>query len=202
MKLSVRAALALLVLASTATACTDSSSSPLEPVSLKGGSGGGGGGGGGGGKGGGTPAPVVPVYAVIDRVSAAATCTAGSSMTVSLRSGRDNRIEAVIVGTAAAAPTGPAVFPSLFPQTSLGGYETFRIADDAQGVTAMSFGGTQGLSTVGYTITNLGRGVQPGTYTFTFTATNYQQNGVIDYIYLQTLPPHETCTATLTTTAR
>jgi hypothetical protein len=123
-------------------------------------------------------------------------------MSVSLRSGRDNRIEGVIVATAAAAPTGPAIPPSLFPQTSLGGWQTFRIADDTQGVTAMSFGGTQGLSTASYQITNLGRGVPPGTYTFVFTAVNYQQNGVVDYLYLQTLPPHEICTATLTTTAR
>ena len=205
MKHTIRTALSLLALASLATACTDAASSPMDPSpSLKGGSAAGGGGGG-GGKGGRTPTPPpppAPVYATIDRVSAAATCTAGSSMTVSLRSALDNRIEAVIVATAAAEPTGPAVFPSLFPQTSLGGYETFRIADDTQGVTAMSFGGTKGLSTVSYTTTNLGRGVQPGTYTFTFTATNYQQNGVIDYIYLQTLPPHEICTATLTTTAR
>ena len=195
---SVRSVLSLLVLATVATACTDSASSPLEPVSLKGGSAAGGKGG--GGKGGTTPVPPpapAPVYGRITTVGAAATCTAGSSMSVTLRRGLDDRIEAVIVAQAAAEPTGPAVFPSLFPQTSLGGWQTFRIADDAQAATVMSFGGTKGLSTTSYQITNLGRGLPPGNYTFTFTATNYQENGVIDYLYLQTLPPHETCTATL-----
>lgn len=122
-------------------------------------------------------------------------------MSVTLRRGFQDRIEAVIVATASATPTGPAVPPSLFPQTSLGGWQTFRIADEVAGVTAMSFGGTQGLSTTTYQITNLGRSVAPGSYTFVFTAVNYQQNGVVDYLYLQTLPPHETCTATLNVTA-
>jgi hypothetical protein len=193
---TVRQFATLITLAFAATACADSSASPLEPVALKNGSKG-------GGKGGTTPPPPpAPVYGVIDRVSAAAVCTQGSSYALTLRSGADNRIEVVINATAAAEPTGPAIFPSTFPQTSLGGYTTFRIADDAQGVVASNSGGNKGLSTVGYTTTMLGRGVPPGTYNFTFTVTNYQQNGVLDYIYLQTLPPYETCTATLTTTAR
>jgi hypothetical protein len=50
----------------------------------------------------------------------------------------------------------------------------------------MSFGGTQGLSTTRYQVTNLGRAVAPGTYTFLFTAVTRQENGKTDYLYLPT----------------
>jgi hypothetical protein len=121
-------------------------------------------------------------------------------MAVTLQRGFDDRIEGVIVATAAAAPTGPAIPPSLFPQTSLGGWQSVRIVDANSGALVMGYAGTQGLSVTSYQVTNLGRGFPPGTYTFTFTAVNRQENGVTDYLYLQSLPPHETCTATLTAT--
>lgn len=193
-----RLSLALLVAGSLLTACSDQSSpiAPQDPApSLKGGTSGGGSGSGGGG---GTTVK----NGRIDRVSAAATCDAGSSFTVTLQRGFDDRIEAVISAFAAAEPTGPAIPPSTFPQTSLGGWQEFRIADEAKGLTVMSFGGTQGLSTTSYQITNLGRGLPAGSYTFTFTTINRQEDGVTDYLYLKTLAPHETCTATINATLR
>lgn len=190
---TLRFSIGLLAVGSLLTACADSTS-PLAsldaPPSLKNGVGGGGG-----------SAPA-PKNGRIDRVSAAATCTAGSSFGITLQRGFDDRIEAVIVARAATQPTGPAVPPSLFPQTSLGGWQSFRVVDAASGLNVMSFAGTQGLATTSYQITNLGRGLPAGSYTFTFTTVNRQENGVTDYLYLQSLAPHETCTATLNATLR
>jgi squalene cyclase len=123
-------------------------------------------------------------------------------MSVTLQRGANNQVEAVISATAAVLPTGPAIPPSLSPQTSLGGWQEFRIADDTQGITVVSMAGNNALTTPNYVKTTLGRSLTAGTYTLSFTGTNYQKNGVEDFANLQTLAPHEICTATLTAVVR
>ncbi len=99
--------------------------------------------------------------------------------------------------TASPTPTGPAIPPSTFPQTSLGGAWSFRITEPSTGLSLMQFSTTMGLSTTSVQITNLTRTVTPGVHTFSFVAENHQSDGITDFFTLMALPVHETCTATI-----
>lgn len=176
----------LVVAGAVMTACSTDATSPspldIEPTLAKGGSGGGGGGGGGGG----TPKP-----GRILRASAPVSCDAGSTMSITIEKGFNDRGNIILVATASPTPAGPPVPPSTFPTTSLGGTWSVRIMDNDTGAQFMRFGTTMGPSTPSVTIQNLGGTVTPGAHSFAFTLVN-----------LQTYGGTETCTATLNFSAK
>ncbi len=197
----LQALASVLLLGALATACAEGST-PTDPTTLQPAfaSGSGGGGGGGGGTGGGGGGGGVPV-GKIRTASAAAVCDAGSSMGITIQKGFQNRAELVIGATASPIPTGPALPPSTFPQTSLGGWWDFSVTEDATGTSLVGLGTSSSLVGTSFQITTLGRTLTPGVHTFTFRGANRQQDGVIDYPTLIGLPVHESCTASITVVA-
>lgn len=185
---------AVLAAGTLSVACADATSPTtardVEPLLAKGAGGGGGGGGGGG-----------ATVGKIRRASAAATCDAGSSIGIQVSKGFADRADVFMSMVASPTPTGPAIPPSAFPQTSLGGAWEFLITEPSTGFQLMRFSTTMGLVISSVQLTNLTRTVTPGVHTFSFVAINHQSDGVIDYATLMALPAHETCTATITVLA-
>lgn len=161
---------------------------------FKGGSSGGGGGGGGG--------TTAPKAGRILGASTGAVCTAGTSLGISVRKGLNERAEWVFSMTASPTPVGAPVPPSLFPQTSLGGYWTVRIIDLDTGLSAMGFGTTMGLATGSVQITNLGQTMTAGTHSFSILAQNRWIDGEARFEVLSVAPVTEQCTATITVSAK
>lgn len=199
--------LALLVASALATACSDgtapSAASPNVSVSRAsgsggGGTGGGGTGGGGTGGGGGGGGGTTTVAGKVQRTSAAVACDAGSTMSITIQRGFQNRAEVVLTAFASPEPTGPAIPPSTFPMTSLGGWWNNRLIDSTTGKSVVGWGGTMGASTPSFQETILGGSLTPGVHVLTFTATNQQLNPPNVVPDLTTLPIHETCTASVT----
>lgn len=202
------AVLGLLFAASLATACSDSTA-PMQSAANQpafasgsggggtggGGTGGGGGGTGGGGGGGGTS------FGRITAVSAAASCDAGTSIGISLDKGFNNRVNVTMGWVANPVPVGPAIPPSTFPQTSLGGWWDVSLKDAATGATVMGFGTGVGATVPSMQITSLGGGVSVGVHTLTFRATNTPLDPTTG-LPIAGAGVRETCTATLTVVAR
>jgi hypothetical protein len=197
-----RLILAALVLSTVATACTDSTA-PVQAgaPSLKAGvpgsgSGGGGTGGGTGGGGGGTSVGQIQATGTV------ATCDKGSTYAITVRKGFQNRAELVINASANPIPTGPAIPPSSFPGTSIGGYTTFTMVNDATGAVMYGFAGNTGYSVQSFTQTTLAGTLPVGTTVVRFTWVNQQLDGIQIPADLASVPVYETCTAVLSIFAK
>lgn len=194
------AALGLLLVAGLATACSDTTApapvSANQTASASGSGGGNGGGGGGGGTGGGGGGGGSTVGR-ITRASGAAVCDAGTSIGITLDKGFNNRVNAQMAWTGIA--TGPAIPPSTFPQTSLGGWWDVSLTDAATGALVMGFGTGVGATTPSMLITNLGGTVTVGVHTLNFVATKLPVDPITG---VRGGTVAETCTASITVVAR
>jgi hypothetical protein len=190
----IRTIFGALALCAVATACADNSGSPTDPtVSLKGGVSGGGGGGGG---------TTAPKPGQIQPVSVAATCDKGSSYSVSIRKGFADRAELTILAFASATPTGPAIPPSTLQGTSIGGYTTMTMVNDATGALMYGQAGGFGYSVPSYRIVTLTSTLPVGTTPVRFTWTNQQLDGITFQPDLTTIPVYETCSAVVNVFAK
>ncbi|MEQ1693421.1 MAG: hypothetical protein ABMA00_19165, partial [Gemmatimonas sp.] len=115
--------------------------------------------------------------------------------------GANGRATVAISATAAATPVGPAGAPSTFPQTTLGGYWSFRVTDDATGAPLMGFGTTMSLSATTVVWTTLGGTMTPGVHTFTLNGENRWISGENSFAILSVAPVTQTCTASITVVA-
>jgi hypothetical protein len=181
--------LAVIAAAALSTACS-SDQSPLSPAmdaSMAKGVGGSSGGGGGGGGGGGTTVKA----GQIQGTSAGAVCDGGSSVSVAIDKGFGDQANVTVIAIANAVPVGPAIPPSSFPTTSLGGTWKITMTDVDAGTPFMGLGTTMSPSTPNVRIQNLGRSVTPGFHTISFLLVNQRTIGDV-----------ETCTATLSLFAK
>ena len=145
-----------------------------------GGTGGGGGGTGGGGTGGGGGGGTAVKYGAISRVSSAATCDAGTSISVTLDKGANNQIQGQMDFAGGTNPDGTS--------TLLGRW-TISLHNDTTGA---SVGGliTSFPDTTSLRDTNLFSGVTPGSYDLSLNFAKRQVDSVSS-----TDPVLETCTA-------
>ena len=182
---------ALLMLAAV-VGCTDSTApQPATGVlALKGGTGGGGGGGGG-----------VSVGSIIT-TSGTATCDKGSTYAVTIRKGDQKRAALTIVATASAVLTGPAIPPSTLRGTSLGGYTTWTMTNDATGALLYGVGRGIGYSAASFTETVVTTTLPVGTTPVRITWLNQQLDGVTFQPDLSQIPVYETCTLLLNVSAK
>jgi hypothetical protein len=135
----------------------------------KGGSGGIGGGGGGG--------TTTPTAGAIQRASAVATCSATTTMSVTVDKGSNKQVQMAVTYGGMAA----------------GKYQTFRLVNDATGAVVNGFGSSPSTSGSGV-FTNLGATVPTGQLELSFT---FQlREGTFDG------PVLETCTAHISTSAQ
>ena len=150
-----------------------------------GGSGSGGSGGGGGGGGGGTTTS----YAAISRVSSAATCDAGSFVSVTLDKGANKQIQGTISMVGGTNADGTS--------TLYGGWSA-TLFNDTTAKSLGGFGTSFGQTVPSVLITNLFSGVTAGSYALTFTAVKSTFGSLFD----PTAPVLETCTAHFFVVAR
>ncbi|MCC7054523.1 MAG: hypothetical protein IT355_14735 [Gemmatimonadaceae bacterium] len=172
----------------TLVACADATAPAADAAPLlKGGSGSGGGG-----------ASVGQIQAV----SGIATCDKGSRYAITVRKGFQKRAELVTTASASPVPTGPAIAPGTLRGTSIGGYTTFTMRNDASG--ALLYGHAAGYpyAAPSYTQTESAGTLPVGTTPIRFEWINQQLDGVTFQPDLSTIPVYETCTLVLNVVAR
>lgn len=190
MSFRIKSAAVAVITAFALAACTDSTApaSDATPL-LKGGSGGGGGGGG-------------ASVGKIQQTSAVATCDKGSTYAITVKKGFQNRAELTTTVTASPIKTGPAIPPSTLQGTSIGGYTTFNMKNNATGALLYGHAAGYAYSASSYTQTETAGTLPVGTTVIRFEWINQQLDGVTFQPDLSTIPVYETCTAIVSVVAK